>query len=277
MARDGGLGILVALGLGGLGTAAYLLLRPRSALTASSLPRRDETPRGARKSFLAVDGERVLIFGDSLSHPGSDAGPTIIDINGDPGSASSSAPGAVLGARLLAGTDTGGQRAQAVRLNARVGRSARSFLFREDGASLLARDKAWKPTKVIVMLGTNDIDRGIGVTALAQTKDALGQIRDMYRGLGAEVVAIGPPAYRNPKYTKSAPAMLAAIREVFGADRVLDAQPLTSGAARSKDGVHFTQAGAALAGKQLAQALTASAGGSGFGGGWSGGGAGSSW
>ena len=275
MPRDGDLGILVVLGLGGLGAAAYLLLRPRS--TSAAISRRDETS-GARK-FLAVDGERVLIFGDSLSHPGSDTGPTIIDINGDPGSAASSAPGAVLGARLLAGTDTGGQRAKAVRLNARVGRSAHSFLFREDGASLIARDKAWKPTKVIVMLGTNDIDRGIGATALGQTKDALGQIRDMYRAMDAEVVAIGPPAYRNAKYTKSAPAMLAAMREVFGADRVLDAQPLTSSATRSSDGVHFTQAGAALAGKQIAQALTASSRESGFGGGGGGRGrgAGSSW
>lgn len=249
------MGILVLLGLGGLGAAAYLLMRPRSASAASSRSPREEL-RGARNSFLTVDGERVLIFGDSLSHPGSDTGPTIIDLDGDPGAASSSAPGAVLGARLLAGTDTGGQRARAVRLNARVGRSARSFLFREDGASLIARDKAWEPTKVIVMLGTNDIDRGMGATALGQTKDALKQIRDMYRAMGAEVVAIGPPAYRNAKYTQSVPAMLVAMREVFGADRVLDAQPLTLGAGRSGDGVHFTQAGAALAGKQLAQGLT---------------------
>ena len=261
MARDGNIGFLVVLGLGGLGAAAYLLLRPRPASASAGRPG-GGAPR-AGTSFLAVDGERILIVGDSLSHPGSDTGPTIIDLDGDPGSASSSAPGAVLGARLLAGTDTSGQRANAVRLNARVGRSARSFLFREDAASLIARDKAWKPTKVIVMLGTNDIDRGVGATALGQTKDALAQIRDMYRAMGAEVVAIGPPAFRNAKYTRGAPAMLAALRDVFGADRVLDAQPLTSGAARSDDGVHFTQAGAALAGKQLAQALTAG-GNSGF-------------
>lgn len=271
------MGMLVLLGLGGLGAVAYLLLRPQSASAASLGSPREES-RGARKSFLAVDGERVLIFGDSLSHPGSDTGPTIIDLDGDPGSASSSAPGAVLGARLLAGADTGGQRARAVRLNAHVGRSARSFLFREDGASLLARDKAWEPTKVIIMLGTNDIDRGMGTTALGQTMDALKQIRDAYRAMDAEVVAIGPPSYRNAKYTQSTPAMLAAMREVFGADRVLDAQPLTSGAGRSSDGVHFTQAGAAIAGQQLAQALTATGvRDSGFGGGWSGGGAGSSW
>ena len=211
-----------------------------------------------RKSFLAVDGERVLIFGDSLSHPGSDAGPTIIDVDaGDRGAASSSAPGAVLASRLLAGTDTGGQRAKAVRLNARVGRSARSFLFHEDGASLLSRDKAWKPTKVIVMLGTNDIDLGMGTTALGQTTAALRQIRDAYRAMDSEVVAIGPPSYPNSRYNQAAPAMLAAMREVFGTNRTLDLRPLTAGAGRTSDGVHFTQAGAALVGNRLAKALAA--------------------
>lgn len=258
MARDadlGGFGLgLLVLGLGGLG-AAYMFLRSRP----SGSPR-EPVSRRPSGQFLGIDGERVLIFGDSLAHPGADAGPTITDVTVPAAMASSSAPGAVFAARLLEGVDTGGQHAQAVRINARVGRSARSFLLNEDSASLLARDKTFSPTKVIVMLGTNDIDRGTGTTALGQTKDAMRQIRDAYRAMGAEVVAIGPPSYQSDRYTQGAPAMLAAMREVFGADRTLDARPLTVGAGRSGDGVHFTQAGAALAGKQLTRAVTAQGG-----------------
>lgn len=248
-------GIGLALGIGGLG--AYLFLRSRSASGSGSGSPREAAQRSSAsgKPFIDVDGERVLIFGDSLSHPGADAGPTVTDVKAT-ASAISSAPGAVLAARLLSGTDTGGQRAQAVRINARVGRSARSFLLSEGGTSLLAADRTFKPTKVIVMLGTNDIDRGTSTAALGQTKDAMRQIRDAYRAMGAEVVAIGPPSYLSASYTRGARAMLAAMREVFGADRTLDARPLTVGAGRAGDGVHFTASGAALAGKQIAQALT---------------------
>lgn len=260
MARDGSLGGMgLVLGIGGLGAVAYLFLRSRPS--GSGSPRgaaqrpRDTAQRPSGAPFLAVDGERILIFGDSLSHPGADTGPTVIDVK-PVSSAISSAPGAVLAARLLAGIDTGGQRAETVRINARVGRSARSFLLNEGGASLLAADRTFKPTKVIVMLGTNDIDRGTGTAALEQTKAAMRQIRDAYRAMGAEVVAIGPPSFLSSRYTKDTPAMLAAMRDVFGADRTLDARPLTVGAGRSGDGVHFTASGAALAGKQIAQALT---------------------
>jgi lysophospholipase L1-like esterase len=200
--------------------------------------------------FLSVDGQRVLVFGDSLSHPGPDAGPSTFDVrDNDPLFASASAPGAVLAARLL-------QKASAVRIDARVGRSARSFFGREDAPGLLASDATFQPSKVIVMLGTNDIDVGTSGAALDLTKDALRKIRDAYRGMGAEVVAIGPPSYPNDHYTQGSPAMLAALREVFGADRVLDIRSLTPGASRTKDGIHFTQAGAAVVGPRLAQALT---------------------
>jgi lysophospholipase L1-like esterase len=207
--------------------------------------------------FLSVDGQRVLVFGDSLSHPGPDAGPSTFDVrDDDPLFASASAPGAVLAARLLRGADTHGQKASAVRIDARVGRSARSFLGKEDSQALLASDAAFHPDKVIVMLGTNDIDAGTSGAALDLTKEALRKIRDAYRGMGAEVVAVGPPSYPNDHYTQGAPAMLAALRDVFGADRVLDARSLTSEAGRTRDGIHFTQAGAALVGPRLAQALT---------------------
>jgi lysophospholipase L1-like esterase len=157
---------------------------------------------------------------------------------------------------LLRGVDTNGQKASAVRIDARVGRSARSFFGKEDSQALLASDAAFQPTKVIVMLGTNDIDVGTSGAALDLTKEALRKIRDAYRGMDAEVVAIGPPSYPNDHYAQGAPAMLAALREVFGADRVLDIRSLTSGVSRTKDGIHFTQAGAAVVGPRLAQALT---------------------
>jgi lysophospholipase L1-like esterase len=207
--------------------------------------------------FLSVDGQRVLVFGDSLSHPGPDAGPSTFDVReADPMFAQSSAPGAVLAASLLRGVNTHGQKARAARIDARVGRSARSFFGREDAQALLASDADFRPTKVIVMLGTNDIDAGTSGAALDLTKDALRKIRDAYRGMGAEVVAIGPPTYPNDHYTQGAAPMLAALRDVFGADRVLDIRSLTPGASRTKDGIHFTQAGAALVGPRLAQALT---------------------
>ena len=212
------------------------------------------TPGTRGAPFLDIDGERVLLFGDSLSHPGADDGPTATDLTSPELLARSGAPGAVLASHLLAGI--GGQRASAVRINARVGRSARSFIFNEDAASLLENDRMWRPTKVIVMLGTNDIDRGVGPAAIEQTKDAMRQIRDAYLAMDAEVIAIGPPSYEDSRYTQASPAMLAAMREVFGADRVLDAQPLTVGAGRGRDGVHFSQPGSILAGKQLAEALT---------------------
>jgi lysophospholipase L1-like esterase len=216
-------------------------------------------PASGGQPFLSVDGQRVLVFGDSLSHPGADAGPATFDVRvNDPSFASSSAPGAVLAARLLQGVDTHGQRASAARIDARVGRSARSFFGKEDSQALIASDAAFRPTKVIVMLGTNDIDVGTSGSALDLTKEALRKIRDAYRVMGAEVVAIGPPSYPNPNdhYAQGSAAMIAALREVFGADRVLDIRSLTSGASRTKDGIHFTQTGAAIVGPRLARAIT---------------------
>ncbi len=211
----------------------------------------------ADSPFLSADGQRVLIFGDSLSHPGPDVGPSTIDVlETDPSIALSSAPGAVLAARLLHGLDTHGQRARAVRIDARVGRSARSFMTNEDAHGLLMSDAAFQPTKVVVMLGTNDIDRGTSGSALDLTKEALRSIRDAYRAMGAEVVAIGPPSYQSDHYTQGSSAMVAALREVFGSGRVLDARSLTPDAGRTRDGIHFTQAGAAIMGQRLAHALT---------------------
>jgi lysophospholipase L1-like esterase len=195
---------------------------------------------------MNIRGERILIFGDSLSHVGPDAGPAIVDIT----SSVTSSPGGILARDLLMGG------AQAVRVNAKVGRSAKSFWGAESGTSLTARDQSeFRPTKVIIWLGTNDIDRGLTPDALMATATAMTQIRDAYRSMGAEVYAFGPPSYSNIHYNSAAPAMLDTVRGVFGADRTLDIRELTTDAPRTSDGVHFTTAGAKLVGSRLAQAL----------------------
>jgi lysophospholipase L1-like esterase len=201
---------------------------------------------------MNVVGERVLFFGDSLSHPGPDAGPSIVDIK-TPIGVVSGAPGELIARQLLAAG------AQAVRVNAKVGRSARSFLLSEGGTSLLARDQnEFRPTKVVIWLGTNDIDRGLTPDALAKTAAAMAQIRDAYRAMGAEVFALGPPSYPNAKYNNAAPIMLDVIQNVFGADHTFDIRPLTTGAPRAGDGVHFTAVGAAAIAPQITRAIATS-------------------
>jgi len=185
-----------------------------------------------------IRGERILILGDSLSAlpPYTTAKPTIVDLL--PGTSASS-PGGVLGKQLLANG------AQAVRVNARVGRSAISFINLENGLVQIASDlSGFRPTKVIVFLGTNDIDRGVTADALARTSTALRGIRDAFKLARVETFALGPPSYDSAKYTAGAPAVLSTMRNVFGADHVLDLQPITPMAERTSDGIHFTTAGA---------------------------------
>src|SRR5262245_51900119 len=151
---------------------------------------------------MNVRGERIIVFGDSLSKHGPDGGPEIWDV--DVGSMrSSSAPGDLL-ASILA--EHG---AQAVRTNARVGRSAWNFWTRENSPALLASDQAFKPTKVIVMLGTND-------AGLSMISDgvAMAKIRDAYQAMGAEVIAIGP--FSNTRLDHTAvEAVVAMMRKTF--------------------------------------------------------------
>lgn len=187
---------------------------------------------------MNIRGERVLIIGDSLSAlpPYTTTAPTIVDLL--PGTSASS-PGGILGKQLLASG------AQAVRVNARVGRSAISFMNLEQGLTQIASDlSGFRPTKVIVFLGTNDIDRGVTPEALARTASSLRGIRDAFKLARVETFALGPPSYDSAKYTAGAPAVLSTMRNVFGADHVLDLQPLTPMAERTSDGVHFTTAGA---------------------------------
>jgi lysophospholipase L1-like esterase len=196
-------------------------------------------------------GERILIFGDSLTHPGQDSDPAIQAITAGSGRAAS-APGDLLGSILLE------QGAAAVQADAKVGRSALSFFQAEPSAQLLAADQAFAPTKVVIMLGTNDTSRD-----LVGTEQMLARLRDAYRGMGAEVWAIGPMTYfySGDALNGPAAAVLAAMQRVFGKDRTIDARPLSAdlstGAGRASDGIHFTSSGAAVLAPRLASALLA--------------------
>ena len=136
--------------------------------------------------------------------------------------------------------------AAAVRTDARVGRSAWNFWKREATADLLAADLAWRPTKVIVMLGTNDL----GLSMLADGV-AMAKIRDAFPG--AEVWSVGPPWFPSPALLAQTDAVYAMLRQVFGAGRVIDARPLTPQGPRTGDGVHFQPSTA----KGLAENLAA--------------------
>jgi lysophospholipase L1-like esterase/GNAT superfamily N-acetyltransferase len=196
---------------------------------------------------MDVVGERILIFGDSLTHHGADAAPEIWDVDVGSGRASS-APGDLLASMLLE------QGAQAVRTNANVGRSAHNFWAGNarrqlhSAQELIASDQAWGPTKVIVMLGTNDADSG------AINADAMAAIRDAYAAMGAEVWAIGPPVFVDPTLSAKADRAFAMMSDVFG-DRLIDARPLSSTVGRAGDGVHFQPVAAQQFALQLASAL----------------------
>lgn len=195
---------------------------------------------------MDVKGQRILIFGDSLTARNS--APAQVDVT-EPLPRTSSSPGDLLASWLLAAG------AAAVRLDARVGRSAWNFWQREDAKALLAGDLAWRPTLVIVWLGTNDI--GLNLT---KDRQALEQIRDAFTAVGAKVIGVGPPAFAIARLTEGTPAVLEMHRRVFG-PAVIDARPLSqdllTGGARTGDGVHFTAAGASALAPRLAQAVLA--------------------
>ena len=194
---------------------------------------------------MDVKGQRVLIFGDSLT---ARSGASVqVDVTEGIDRRSSS-PGDLLASQLLAAG------AAAARINARVGRSAWNFWQREEAAKLIAADLAWQPTIVFVMLGTNDI--GLNLT---KDRQALERIRDAYATSGAQLVGIGPPAFSVERLVEGSPGVVAMHRKVFGPDRVVDARPLSrdllEAPGRAGDHVHFTAAGAAALAPRLAAAI----------------------
>lgn len=197
---------------------------------------------------MNVQGERVLIFGDSLSHHGDDYGPEIWDVNAG-SSRATSAPGDILASLLLE------QGASAVRIDANVGRSARNFWTapnnhqKTPATQLIALDQAFAPTKVIVMLGTNDADAG------AMDVASITQIRDTYAAMGAEIWAVGPPVFADARLTNNAVKVYDTMAQVFGADHLIDSRPISSTDYRTSDGVHFQAAGARPFANALANQL----------------------
>lgn len=197
---------------------------------------------------MNVAGERILIFGDSLTHSGSDGGPEIWDVDQGSGRVSS-APGGILASLLL---EAG---AQAVRTDANVGRSAANFWAGtsrhqfQSAAALVESDRAFAPTKVIVMLGTNDADVG------RMDPTAIATIRDTYAGMGAEVIAIGPPVFASEAMNAKVQGVYDVLSQTF--DTVIDARPLSSTNNRAGDGVHFTPLSAQPFAYALATEVTA--------------------
>jgi lysophospholipase L1-like esterase len=196
---------------------------------------------------MNVNGERILIFGDSLTHHGDDSAAEIWDVDAE-SSRASSAPGDLLASLLLE------QGAAAVRTDANVGRSAHNFWAGNarhqfhSAQDLIADDQTFAPTKVIVMLGTNDADSG------AIDQAAMEQIRDAYANMGAEVWAVGPPVFADDTLSAKADQVYSMMSNVFGA-RLIDARPLSSTDNRAGDGVHFQPVGAQQLALQLATAL----------------------
>lgn len=191
---------------------------------------------------MNIRGERVIIFGDSLSKHAHDSSPEIWDAN--VGSArQSSAPGDLLASLLLE------QGAQAARVNARVGRSAWNFWQREPVQQLIASDAAFRPTRVLVMLGTNDADSGV---APDKDREAFQAIKDQYTAMGAEVYAIGP--FLSSIDAGKVEQTVQVMKSVFGM-RFIDGRPLSQLAQRAGDGVHYTQVGARTLALALADAV----------------------
>lgn len=188
---------------------------------------------------------RVLVFGDSLTHRGADNGPLGYDVT--EGVERNGSPGDLLASHLR---ELG---ASAVRINGRVGRSAVNFFRREHAEQIVADELARRPDLVIVFLGTNDLGLAARVdgAAFRRLRGVLGQG-------GAEFVAIGPPAFAAARANEAADVVYATLRDVFGAAHVVDFRALTADLTtdgRTRDGVHFTGAGARRAAPRLAAAV----------------------
>lgn len=197
-------------------------------------------------------GRRILVFGDSLTHRGATTAPD--GVPALPLANRTGTPGDLLASYLL----TAG--AAAVRVNGRVSRSAINLWKGnngENGAAVVAAEAGARPDLVIIMLGTNDL--GMGATADAA---AFRRLRDAFAGYGAEVWAIGPPAFARADLSAKAVTVYQTLAQVFGANRVIDARPLsadvlTTAQGRAGDGIHFAGSGASKVAARLAQAVLA--------------------
>lgn len=203
---------------------------------------------------MDVSNKRILLFGDSLTHPGSDSDPEQSLVIG-PSTRSSSAPGDLLGSLFL---EAG---ASAVMLDANVGRSASNFWAGtsshqfHSAADLIASDQAFAPDIVVVMLGTNDIG-----TNLINDQQAMQAIHDSFPQ--SDVWAIGPMVYVSPGdgLNAGAQAVFDMMVAVFGPERTIDARPLAATSGRAGDGVHFGPSAAYQTALALAGAFATASG-----------------
>lgn len=199
-------------------------------------------------------GRRILVFGDSLTHRGARTAPD--GVPALPLANRTGTPGDLLASYLL----TAG--AAAVRINGRVSRSAVNLWKNnngENGAAVVAAEAGARPDLVIIMLGTNDLGMGAAADAAAFQR-----LRDAFAGYGAEVWAIGPPAFARADLNAKAVTVYQTLAQVFGS-RVIDARPLsadvlTTAQGRAGDGIHFAAGGASKVAARLAQAVLAQPG-----------------
>jgi len=199
---------------------------------------------------MSIAGKHVLIIGDSLTayDTGLQAGP--LSTKHSPPS-----PGVIFGAKLLSAG------AASVRRHSRIGRSAYSLfnLAAEHGDEQM-RAEAAKPTDVVVVfLGTNDL-----IHDFSQTERYMNRIKAYFPG--KEFWVIGPPVcnYKDESQYPNAraPGVIDVEKRVFGADRFIDARPLTAdmlkpAQGREGDGVHFKPSGAEVFADRLYKAFLA--------------------
>lgn len=190
--------------------------------------------------------DRILVFGDSLTHRGANDAPSVVNVT-EGSNRGSGSPGDLLVSKLLEANVV-----NAGRIDAKVGRSALSFFQIEPADQLISDDLAWQPSLVVIMLGTNDMDRDLAGGAGSMTR-----LKALLSSKGAEVWAVGPPWFPSASNNAKAAAAFAMMSSVFG-DRLIDLRPLTmdmSGSYRTGDGIHFQPAGAQIVSSRLATAL----------------------
>jgi len=186
----------------------------------------------------------VLILGDSLTHRGSNSAPNAIEVT-EPVQRSSSSPGDLLASQLLA------RGAKAVRINARVGRSAWDLVKRDGEGAVLDAEVARRPDVVFLFLGTNDLNLN-----QHSVMSAFAMIRNAFlRNGAATVIAISPPAFRDATKQARAIGVYEAQYDVFGPKNLIRFFDLSHDLSRTNDGVHFTPSGAAAAAARLADAI----------------------
>lgn len=96
--------------------------------------------------------------------------------------------------------------------------------------------KRWKPSFVIISLGTND---SVGPHWMERHGPSHRDLVKILEEEGVDYVWLGPPML--PVGAKGRDAVIASIREATGPDHFYDSSEVTGN--RAKDGIHFNHAG----------------------------------